>query len=172
MVASCVFEGPTDDAGRGTVADTDEGDPLALDNQLCFSLYAASRALTGLYRELLHDLGLTYPQYLVMLALWERDGLTVKDLSHALHLDSGTLSPLLRRMEQAGLLTRERDSDDERVVRVSATGAGRALSARAQDIPERLLCTAGLSPGRAGELRRALDEITRSVESAGRRHTG
>jgi DNA-binding MarR family transcriptional regulator len=154
------------------MAGTDEGDPLALDNQLCFSLYAASRALTGLYRELLRDLGLTYPQYLVMLALWERGGLTVKDLSHALHLDSGTLSPLLRRMEQAGLLTRERDPDDERVVRVSATEAGRALSDRAQGVPERLLCAVGLSPGRAGELREALDEITRSVESAGARHTG
>ncbi|WP_017569113.1 MarR family winged helix-turn-helix transcriptional regulator [Nocardiopsis halotolerans] len=150
-----------------------EGDnPLALDNQLCFSLYAASRAMTGLYRELLGDLGLTYPQYLVMLALWERGTLTVKELSHALHLDSGTLSPLLRRLEGVGLLTRARSSTDERVVEVSATTEGEALRARAEEVPGRVLCAADLPPERVEELREALGQLTRSVETAARRHAG
>ncbi|WP_150245519.1 MarR family winged helix-turn-helix transcriptional regulator [Nocardiopsis quinghaiensis] len=148
-----------------------EGDnPLALDNQLCFSLYAASRALTGLYRELLGDLGLTYPQYLVMLVLWERGTLTVKELSRALHLDSGTLSPLLRRLEGAGLLTRERSATDERVVEVSVTREGEELRARAEGVPDRVLCAADLSPDRAAELRDALGQITRSVETVSNRH--
>ncbi|MCY9783861.1 MarR family transcriptional regulator [Nocardiopsis sp. EMB25] len=148
------------------MADADEGDALALDNQLCFSLYAASRALTGLYRELLDDLGLTYPQYLVMLALWERGTLTVKELSQALHLDSGTLSPLLRRLETAGLLTKERGTDDERVVEVTATEEGMRLRARARGIPDRLLCAVDLPADRVRELKVVLDQITRSVEAA------
>ncbi|NKZ01306.1 MarR family winged helix-turn-helix transcriptional regulator [Nocardiopsis alborubida] len=143
--------------------------PLALDNQLCFSLYAASRAMTGLYRELLGDLELTYPQYLVMLVLWERGTLTVKELSRALHLDSGTLSPLLRRLECAGLLTRERSATDERVVEVSATPEGDELRARAEEVPERVLCSAGLPRERARELQEALGLLTRSVETASRR---
>ncbi|PDP84995.1 MarR family transcriptional regulator [Glycomyces fuscus] len=145
--------------------------PLALDNQLCFSLYAASRAMTGLYRELLGDLGLTYPQYLVMLVLWERGTLTVKELSRALHLDSGTLSPLLRRLECAGLLTRERSSTDERVVEVSATPKGDELRARAEEVPDRVLCAADLPRERARELQEALGLLTRSVETASRRHS-
>ncbi|MFD6948693.1 MarR family transcriptional regulator [Nocardiopsis sp. TSRI0078] len=150
------------------MAEAEGGNPLALDNQLCFSLYAASRALTGLYRELLGELGLTYPQYLVMLVLWERGTLTVKELSHALHLDSGTLSPLLRRLEGAGLLTRERSATDERVVEVSATRRGEELRARAEGVPDRVLCAADLPPGRAAALRDALDQITRSVETSSR----
>jgi DNA-binding MarR family transcriptional regulator len=152
------------------VADEQGENPLALDNQLCFSLYAASRAMTGLYRELLGDLELTYPQYLVMLVLWERGTLTVKELSRALHLDSGTLSPLLRRLECAGLLTRERSSTDERVVEVSATPKGDALRARAEEVPERVMCSAGLPRERARELQEALGLLTRSVETASRRH--
>nr|WP_227014328.1 MarR family transcriptional regulator [Nocardiopsis sinuspersici] len=141
-----------------------------MDNQLCFSLYAASRALTGLYRELLGDLGLTYPQYLVMLVLWERGTLTVKELSRALHLDSGTLSPLLRRLEGAGLLTRERSATDERVVEVSATREGEELRARAEGVPDRVLCAADLPPDQAAALRDALGQITRSVETVSSRH--
>ncbi|MDT0331852.1 MarR family winged helix-turn-helix transcriptional regulator [Nocardiopsis lambiniae] len=144
---------------------TIEDDPLALDNQLCFSLYAASRALTGLYRELLGDLGLTYPQYLVMLALWEHRTLSVKGLSRVLHLDSGTLSPLLRRLEGAGLITRTRSSADERVVEIGLTDNGAALRGRALGIPARLLRASDLSTGRIRELHATLDELTRSVEA-------
>ncbi|GAA1454033.1 MarR family transcriptional regulator [Nocardiopsis tropica] len=151
------------------MAHPDEGDPLALDNQLCFSLYTASRALTGLYRELLGDLGLTYPQYLVMIVLWERGTLTVKELSRALHLDSGTLSPLLRRLEASGLLTRERSTTDERVVRVTATPRGLALRERATDIPGRLVCATDLTAAQARELRDALGRLTFSVETAASR---
>ncbi|MEE2040290.1 MarR family transcriptional regulator [Nocardiopsis sp. CT-R113] len=152
------------------MADPDEGDPLALDNQLCFSLYTASRALTGLYRELLGELELTYPQYLVMLVLWERGTLTVKELSRALHLDSGTLSPLLRRLETSGLLTRERSTSDERVVRVTATAEGLGLRDRATDIPGRLVCATDLTATAARDLRDALGRLTLSVETTARRH--
>ncbi|WP_017586290.1 MarR family winged helix-turn-helix transcriptional regulator [Nocardiopsis ganjiahuensis] len=148
------------------MAGTDEGDPLALDRQLCFSLYTASRALTGLYREILADLGLTYPQYLVMLVLWERGTLPVKDLGLALSLDSGTLSPLLRRMEGAGLLTRRRGPEDERIVHVSVTEEGARLRERAGDVPEQVLCATDLSAGRVEELRALLDHVTRSVTDA------
>ncbi|MFV2198013.1 MarR family winged helix-turn-helix transcriptional regulator [Nocardiopsis sp. LOL_012] len=150
------------------MADGQRDEHLALENQLCFSLYAASRALTGLYRDLLDDLGLTYPQYLVLLALWERDALTVKELGRALRLDSGTLSPLLRRLERAGLLDRRRSADDERVVEVTLTEEGERMRSRVWTVPGRVLCAAGLDPQQAGELRRALDRLTASVESAPR----
>jgi len=145
------------------MAGTDGGDPLALDRQLCFSLYTASRALTGLYREILADLGLTYPQYLVMLVLWERGTLPVKDLGTALSLDSGTLSPLLRRMEGAGLLTRRRGPEDERIVHVSVTDEGGRLRERAEGVPDRVLRATGLPVARIEELRGLLDHVTRSV---------
>ncbi|MGB6101852.1 MAG: MarR family transcriptional regulator, partial [Comamonas sp.] len=99
---------------------------LRLDRQLCFALYSASLAMTRLYKPLLDAIGLTYPQYLAMLVLWERDGLTVSELGERLSLDSGTLTPLLKRMEVAGLLQRERDAQDERCVRVVLTRTGRA----------------------------------------------
>ena len=112
---------------------------LLLDNQLCFALYSASLAMTKLYKPLLDALGLTYPQYLVMLSLWERDGLTVSELGERLFLDSGTLTPLLKRMESAGLLQRQRDAQDERRVRIALTPAGRALRAQAEAIPACIL---------------------------------
>ncbi|CAL9340329.1 Organic hydroperoxide resistance transcriptional regulator [Nocardiopsis dassonvillei] len=146
-----------------------EDDPLALDNQLCFSLYAASRALTGLYRELLGGLGLTYPQYLVMLALWEHGTLSVKGLSRVLHLDSGTLSPLLRRLEGAGMITRTRSAADERVVEIGLTGRGRALREQALDIPEQLVCAAEVPTEGVRELIGVLNGVTRSVERAAAR---
>lgn len=108
---------------------------LTLDNQLCFALYSTSLAMTKLYKPLLDALGLTYPQYLVMLVLWERDGLTVSALGERLYLDSGTLTPLLKRMEAAGWLVRQRSSDDERRVEVRLTEAGRTLKAQAASIP-------------------------------------
>jgi DNA-binding MarR family transcriptional regulator len=108
---------------------------LKLDHQLCFALYSASLAMTKLYKPLLEELGLTYPQYLALLVLWEQDGLTVSDLGERLHLDSGTLTPLLKRMETAGLLSRLRDVQDERRVLIRLTAAGRQLKKRAARIP-------------------------------------
>lgn len=116
-----------------SIAATDRS--LLLDNQLCFALYSASLAMTKLYKPLLDDLGLTYPQYLAMLVLWERDGLMVSELGERLFLDSGTLTPLLKRLEAAGLVSRIRDVDDERRVHITLTGAGRKLKARAARIP-------------------------------------
>src|SRR5580765_8981430 len=110
-----------------------------LDDQLCFALYAASRAVTQRYRPLLDELGLTYPQYLVMLVLWEHGPTTVKGLADALQLDYGTLSPLLKRLAAAGLVERQRRSDDERSVEISLTAAGDELKARASRIPQLLV---------------------------------
>jgi DNA-binding MarR family transcriptional regulator len=115
---------------------------LLLDNQLCFALYSASLAMTKLYKPLLDELGLTYPQYIALLALWERDGVMVSELGERLSLDSGTLTPLLKRLEGAGLVARIRDVDDERRVRINLTGAGRRLKARAEKIPGCILAAA------------------------------
>ena len=125
---------------------------LLLDNQLCFALYSASLAMTKLYNPLLDALGLTYPQYLVMLALWERDGLTVSELGERLFLDSGTLTPLLKRLEAAGLLVRLRDVQDERRVRITLTGQGRALRDGAQPIPHCVLARTQCTPADIGAL--------------------
>lgn len=108
---------------------------LRLDNQLCFALYSASLAMTKLYKPLLDELGLTYPQYLALLVLWEQDGVTVSELGERLYLDSGTLTPLLKRMEAAGLLSRLRDATDERRVLIRLTAAGRKLKTRAVRLP-------------------------------------
>lgn len=108
---------------------------LLLDNQLCFALYSASLAMTKLYKPLLDALGLTYPQYLVMLVLWEHDDITVSALGERLSLDSGTLTPLLKRMEAAGWLVRQRSAEDERRVQVSLTPAGHELRTRAATVP-------------------------------------
>src|SRR5436190_2142305 len=110
-----------------TPIDNDPDQALLLDNQLCFALYSASLAMTKLYKPLLDELGLTYPQYLAMLALWEQDGLMVSELGKRLRLDSGTLTPLLKRMEAAGLVARTRDAQDERRVHISLTASGRRL---------------------------------------------
>ncbi|MCY1165948.1 Organic hydroperoxide resistance transcriptional regulator [compost metagenome] len=108
---------------------------LKLDNQLCFALYSTSLAMTRLYKPLLDELGLTYPQYLVMLVLWEKDGLMVSELGERLYLDSGTLTPLLKRLESSGLISRIRAVEDERRVHITLTAAGRKLKARAARIP-------------------------------------
>ncbi|MBU7575846.1 MAG: MarR family transcriptional regulator [Hydrogenophaga sp.] len=108
---------------------------LQLDHQLCFALYSASLAMTKLYKPLLEEMGLTYPQYLAMLVLWENDGVTVSELGERLYLDSGTLTPLLKRLETADLVTRLRDVQDERRVLIRLTTAGRKLKARAARIP-------------------------------------
>ena len=120
----------------------DPGTPeeLQLENQLCFALYAASRAVTELYRPLLTELGLTYPQYLVLLVLWERDARPIKDIAAALQLDYGTISPLLKRLEANGLITRHRAGDNESRVLVSLTDAGFELRARVAELPDALRC--------------------------------
>lgn len=132
---------------------------LALDNQLCFSLYASSLAMTRLYKPLLAPLGLTYPQYLVMLVLWEHGQLSVNQIGHTLHLDSGTLTPLLKRMASAGLIHRERDPGDERRVRVAPTEAGLALKDAARDVPRTLLCRLGMQPGEVEPLLSTLNQL-------------
>jgi len=140
-----------------------ERDPLRLDEQLCFALYNASRALTRAYAPLLEPLGVTYPQYLVLLVLWERDGLPVHALGERLALDSGTLTPLLKRLETQGLVARRRGEDDERVVRIHLTSAGRALRGKARRIPTELACRAGFdlaSERSVRELARLRDELT------------
>ena len=108
---------------------------LELDNQLCFALYSTSLAMTRVYKPLLDELGLTYPQYLAMLVLWERDGLMVSELGERLYLDSGTLTPLLKRLEASGLITRIRAVEDERRVHITLSAAGRKLKTRAAKIP-------------------------------------
>lgn len=122
-----------------------EDELLKLENQLCFTLYAASRAVTQMYRPLLDELDLTYPQYLVMLVLWERDGLTVNEIGDLLQLDSGTLTPLLKKLEAREILNRERDKGDERRVIITLLPEGRKLKKKALKIPEMLLCRSGLS---------------------------
>ena len=137
-------------------------DPLLVDEQLCFALYNASRAVTRAYAPLLEPLGLTYPQYLVLLVLWERDGLSVKQLGARLALDSGTLTPLLKRLEQQGLIERRRGRLDERIVRIVLTGDGRALRGKARKIPMELACRAGYdlaSERSTRELVRLRDEL-------------
>ena len=112
---------------------------LRLDNQVCFALYSASLAMTKLYKPLLDAIGLTYPQYLVMLVLWEQDGVTVSELGERLFLDSGTLTPLLKRLEAQGQIARLRDVQDERRVRITLTAEGRALRDQAEAIPQCVL---------------------------------
>ena len=143
----------------------DTRDPLLLDDQLCFALYAASRAVTGLYRPMLDELGLTYPQYLVLLVLWEHGDRPVKDLGSALQLDYGTLSPLLKRLEANGLVRRERRPDDERSVRVALTDEGRALRERALSVPPVIGEAMGLTEEGVESLRATLRKLTTSVQN-------
>ncbi|MGB6087568.1 MarR family winged helix-turn-helix transcriptional regulator [Parvibaculum sp.] len=133
--------------------------PLLLDNQLCFALYSASLLMTKLYKPLLDEIGLTYPQYLAMLTLWEEDGVTVSALGARLHLDSGTLTPLLKRLEKAGLLTRERNEEDERQVLVRLTQEGRALKKRAADIPRKIVAATGANLPEIINLRKRLKKL-------------
>ncbi|GKU77907.1 MarR family winged helix-turn-helix transcriptional regulator [Paenibacillus sp. L3-i20] len=121
-------------------------DILKLDNQICFAIYASSREITKLYRPLLLDLGLTYTQYVTMLALWEQDEVTVSALGSKLYLDSGTLTPLLKKLEHAGYVTRTRDKNDERNVLVALTEQGKSLREKALDIPEKLFCQLNATP--------------------------
>jgi MarR family transcriptional regulator, organic hydroperoxide resistance regulator len=137
-----------------------------LDEQLCFALYAASRAMTSCYRPMLDALDLTYPQYLVLLVLWERGDATVTGIGQALHLETGTLSPLLKRLEAAGLITRRRQADDERSVLVSLTAAGRGLEAQVAQAQGRVGTATGLSRAELGDLREALHRLTDQLRTA------
>ena len=137
---------------------------LLLDHQLCFALYAASLAMTRRYQPLLTELGLTYPQYIALLALWEHDDVTVSALGDRLALDSGTLTPLLKRMETSGWVTRERDAADERRVRVRLTPAGRALRERAQHIPSSLLAGSGVTATQVRQLTAELQALRQRLE--------
>jgi MarR family transcriptional regulator, organic hydroperoxide resistance regulator len=139
---------------------------LLLDSQLCFLVYRLHRALNERYRPVLGELGLTYPQYLVMLVLWETDGLTVGDLGARLHLDSGTLSPLLKRMAAAGLVTRTRSAEDERSVRISLTVAGRELRAHATKVPAWIGSCIADSMAEYTRVRGTLAEVLHRVETA------
>ena len=140
--------------------------PLLLDNQLCFSLYAASRAMTAAYAPLLEPLGLTYPQYLALLVLWEGDGISVKQLGERLQLDSGTLTPVLGKLEARGLVTKARDDVDARVVRVSLTASGRALKRQAKKVPEQLVCQFGINFPAIARLRDELNGLTQRLRAA------
>jgi DNA-binding MarR family transcriptional regulator len=143
---------------------TDTPSPsVALDDQLCFALYAASRAVTARYRPMLEELGVTYPQYLVLMLLWEQDGQTVGQLGQRLALDSGTLSPLLKRLTAAGLVTRHRRADDERSVSVRLTDAGRALEAPACAISAQMIDALALDKSEFAELKGQLRTITDRV---------
>ena len=141
---------------------------LALDKQLCFALYSASLAMTKVYKPLLAPLGLTYPQYLVMLALWEEDAQTVSQLGDKLALDSGTLTPLLKRLEAQGQIGRERDAADERRVIVRLTHAGRKLKVAARSVPQAIGRASGCELGEIVELTRQLtavrDSLSRQTE--------
>ena len=143
---------------------TKPDDPLSLDNQLCFALYSSSLLMTKLYKPLLDEIGLTYPQYLAMLALWEEDGVTVSALGNRLYLDSGTLTPLLKRLEKAGLIQRERNAEDERQVLVRLTPGGRALKRQAAAIPKKLAASSGVPVIELMALRKKLQKLRAEME--------
>ncbi len=143
----------------------DRPKPPLLDEQLCFALYSAGLALTKAYRPILEPLDLTYPQYLVMMCLWQRDGLPVRELGQRLHLDSGTLTPLLKRLEARGLLARTRDVADERRVLVTLTDDGRRLGERAAAIPPQVLRASGLSKEEARAERARLVALRDRLEA-------
>ncbi|MDS1139779.1 MarR family transcriptional regulator [Pusillimonas sp. SM2304] len=136
---------------------------LLLDDQLCFALYSTSLAMNKVYRGLLRELGLTYPQYLVMMVLWERDELTVSEIGERLFLDSATLTPLLKRLETAGLLQRKRAVSDERQVIVSLTTEGRHVRARAESVPEGVVCAVQCSPDELASTKKALEKLRKRL---------
>src|SRR5207302_2784875 len=131
-------------------------DPLRLDNQICFAVYSAAHAFNRVYKPLLDRLGLTYPQYLVMLVLWERDGVAVKDIGERLFLDSGTLTPLLKRLEAAGLVKRTRSTEDERQVLIALKPKGHALKEAARAVPQAILSRSACSVGELFEMKNEL----------------
>ena len=142
-------------------------DPLAVEAQVCLAMSAASRALVAFYRPLLEPLGLTHPQYLAMLALWQYEPLSVKELGELLQLDPGTLSPLLKRLQALGYINRERDSKDERALRVTLTPEGRALRGEAEKIPPAIVARLGMSLEELQDLHRVLTRVIAAARGDG-----
>jgi MarR family transcriptional regulator, organic hydroperoxide resistance regulator len=153
-------------ATRARRAPAGPGHELPIEDYLCLALYTASRAVTGRYRELLIELDLTYPQYLVMRLLWQRGAVSVKDIAAALALDYGTLSPLLKRLEARGLIRRARRPNDERSVAITLTDAGDAMRQRAAHVPAELSRAIGLDEHASEELRATLRQLTNAVNDA------
>ena len=153
-------------ASRTPATASPHADWLALDHQLCFALYAASLAMTKAYKPLLAPLGTTYPQYLVLLVLWEGDGITVSQLGDRLTLDSGTLTPLLKRLEALGLLQRQRDAADERRVLLHLTPAGSALRAQAVAVPQAIACATACDLQQIGALATQLHQLRRQLQAS------
>jgi len=139
-------------------------DSLKLDNQLCFSLYALSREIIKLYKPLLDELNLTYTQYLVMLVLWEEEKTTVKNLGTRLHLDSGTLTPLLKKLESMELIKKYRSKEDDRVVIVELTKSGAALQDSAKGVPGKVLCSMNMEEKKVKSLKIELDEMLNNLK--------
>ena len=150
----------------------DEREAMKLANQLCFPLYAAARNVTGLYTPWLKPVGLTYTQYIVFLVLWEKDGIPVSEIGDKLMLDNGTLSPLLKKLEQAGYLVRRRSSEDERVVTITLTEKGKALQEKVKDIPLKVGGCIDLSPEKARMLYTLLYELIDSRKGKMKEETG
>ena len=140
--------------------------PLQLGNQICFAIYSAAHAFNRVYKPLLDRLGLTYPQYLVMLVLWEQDGVTVKEIGQRLHLDSGTLTPLLKRLEAAQLLKRARGTEDERQVLISLMPQGLALKDKARAVPQAILAASACSVGELSAIRNELVALRDRLNAA------
>jgi DNA-binding MarR family transcriptional regulator len=166
-----VQQGTTGEAADIEVPRGTDDDPLRLDRQVCFALSVAARSVVALYRPVLEPMGLTHPQYLVMLALWERSPRSVKDLSATLALDPGTLSPLLKRLESAGLVTRRRDPADERVLAVTLTDAGRRLRVEAEKVPPAIVARLDMELPELENLHGALSRLiaaAREAPAAGR----
>lgn len=138
-----------------------------LDPFLCFTVYSTGLAFNRVYKPLLDDLGLTYPQYLTMVALWHRDGQTVSELGEQLFLESNTLTPLLKRLEAGGYVLRRRDSADERVVRVSLTDRGRALASEAACVPDKILSASGMEPDDFNQLNQMLVKLRDNLRATG-----
>jgi MarR family transcriptional regulator, organic hydroperoxide resistance regulator len=154
-------------AGPPEVPPEVPGDPLALERQVCFALSIAARSVLSIYRPILEPMGLTHPQYLVMLALWGQSPLAVKELIETLQLDGPTLSPMLKRLEAADLVTRTRDPQDERQLRVDLTERGRALRQAALNVPPTVVARLGMSLGELEELHRGLTELNDAARLAG-----
>ncbi|MCS5718055.1 MarR family transcriptional regulator [Herbiconiux sp. CPCC 205763] len=140
-----------------------ESDLLALDRQLCFALAVASRSVIGAYKPILEPMGLTHPQYLVMLALWESEPRSLSSLAEVLRLEAATLSPLVKRLEAAGFVTRERSADDERQLAVRLTAAGRALRAQAEQVPPQVVAALGVDIDELMELHARLTSIIQRI---------
>ncbi len=142
-------------------------DPLLLDNQLCYALYAAAHRMTKSYRPMLERMGLTYPQYLVLLVLWESDGITVSEIGRRLRLDSGTLTPVLKRLESNGLLNRSRRQSDEREVEIALTDQGRSLRSEAVAVRQSVMCQLNMSEPEIQAMRADLNALIENLSTTG-----